>query len=297
MITRVIAVEYVRPMRGGSQSHLLRCSDGEYYVVKFQNNPQGARTLVNEMLGGALAARMGLPTPETAIVEVSEPLIQHSEECVIQIGRELIPCTPGQCFGSRLPSQAGPYGSRVMMAAHGFLPDFPPREVTNAADFAGMLVFDKWTGNMDWRQVIFVPDVATQNYRIVMIDNGFCFNGREWNFPYAPKCGLAARPSAYGAVQGIESFEPWLQILENVTGNHLLDQLADDIPHEWYGFDVKALRHLLQEMEYRRRSVLGALWTTRSESPKCFPNWSLYTPRQHRRARPPARLRARAAGA
>jgi hypothetical protein len=164
MITRVIAVEYVRPMRGGSQSHLLRCSDGEYYVVKFQNNPQGARTLVNEMLGGALATRMGLPTPETAIVEVSEPLIQHSEECVIQIGRELIPCTPGQCFGSRLPSQAGPYGSRVMMAAHGFLPDFPPREVTNAADFVGMLVFDKWTGNMDWRQVIFVPDVATQNY-------------------------------------------------------------------------------------------------------------------------------------
>ncbi len=184
-----------------------------------------------------------------------------------------------------------------MMAAHGFLPDFPPREVTNAADFAGMLVFDKWTGNMDWRQVIFVPDVATQNYSIVMIDNGLCFNGREWDFPYAPKCGLAARPSAYGAVLGIESFEPWLQILENVTGNHLLDQLADDVPHEWYESDVKALRNLLQEMECRRRSVLGALWTTRSESPQCFPNWTLYTPRQHRRARPPARLRARATSA
>jgi hypothetical protein len=68
MITRVVAVEYVHRMRGGSQSHLLRCSDGEYYVVKFQNNPQGARTLVNEMLGAALAARLDLPAPETAIV-------------------------------------------------------------------------------------------------------------------------------------------------------------------------------------------------------------------------------------
>jgi hypothetical protein len=61
MINRVVAVEHVRRMQGGSQAHLLRCSDGEHYVVKFQNNPQGTRILVNEMLGGALAARLGHP--------------------------------------------------------------------------------------------------------------------------------------------------------------------------------------------------------------------------------------------
>jgi len=296
MITRVMAVEYVRPMRGGSQSHLLRCSDGEYYVVKFQNNPQGTRTLANEMLGAALATRLSLPTPEIAIVEVIDPLIQHSEECVIQIGRELIPCTAGRCFGSRLPSEAGPYGNRVLISAHGFLPDFPPREVTNAADFAGMLVFDKWTGNMDSRQVIFVPDVATQSYRIVMIDNGLCFNGREWDFPYAPKCGLAAHPSAYGAVHGMESFERWLQILENVTGNHLLDELADDIPPEWYCSDRNALRHLLQEMERRRTFVRAALWMARSRSPQCFPHWTLSSRLEPRHPRQPERLKARATG-
>jgi hypothetical protein len=32
-----------------------------YYLVKFQNNPQGARILVNELPGTCLAARMGLP--------------------------------------------------------------------------------------------------------------------------------------------------------------------------------------------------------------------------------------------
>jgi hypothetical protein len=26
-------------MRGGAQSHLMRCADNYYYVVKFQNNP------------------------------------------------------------------------------------------------------------------------------------------------------------------------------------------------------------------------------------------------------------------
>ena len=31
------AVQHIRRMRGGAQSHLMRCADGHYYVVKFQN--------------------------------------------------------------------------------------------------------------------------------------------------------------------------------------------------------------------------------------------------------------------
>jgi len=38
----------------------MRCDDGHYYVVKFQNNPQGARILANEMLAGRLALALGL---------------------------------------------------------------------------------------------------------------------------------------------------------------------------------------------------------------------------------------------
>jgi len=33
----VQAVQHVRRMRGGAQSHLMRCDDGHCYVVKFQN--------------------------------------------------------------------------------------------------------------------------------------------------------------------------------------------------------------------------------------------------------------------
>ena len=36
----VEAVQHVRRMRGGAQGHLMRCSDGQFYVVKFRNNPQ-----------------------------------------------------------------------------------------------------------------------------------------------------------------------------------------------------------------------------------------------------------------
>ena len=89
MITRVIAVEYVRRMRGGSQAHLLRCSDGEYYVVKFQNNPQGARTLANELLGGVWRLEWAFRLPETAIVEVSEPLINIQRNVRFRSGANL----------------------------------------------------------------------------------------------------------------------------------------------------------------------------------------------------------------
>src|SRR6267378_4147920 len=58
----LLATEQIRRMRGGAQSHLMRCSDGHYYVVKFQNNPQHTRILVNELLATRLAARLGLPT-------------------------------------------------------------------------------------------------------------------------------------------------------------------------------------------------------------------------------------------
>jgi hypothetical protein len=34
------ALRMVRKMRGGAQAHLLECEDGNFYVVKFVNNPQ-----------------------------------------------------------------------------------------------------------------------------------------------------------------------------------------------------------------------------------------------------------------
>src|SRR4030081_3163298 len=55
------AVQHVKRMRGGAQSHLMRCDDGHYYVVKFRNNPQHERVLANEFLATRLAERGGLP--------------------------------------------------------------------------------------------------------------------------------------------------------------------------------------------------------------------------------------------
>src|SRR3974390_3056465 len=97
----VQAVQHVRRMRGGAQSHLMRCADGNYYVVKFLNNPQHTRVLANDWLGTRLAEAIGLPVPATDIIEVDPRLIQHSSELRIELGGQRTMIASGPSFGSR----------------------------------------------------------------------------------------------------------------------------------------------------------------------------------------------------
>jgi hypothetical protein len=262
-----LAVEHIRRMRGGAQAHLLRCEDEGYYVVKFKNNPQGVRILANELLGTRLAARLGLPTPAAEVVEVREELIAHTEELVVQLGRGRAPCQAGLQFGSRYP------GSPAENAVYDFLPDEQLREVQNLADFAGMLVFDKWTCNTNGRQAIYFRRRGESRYQAQMIDQGFCCNAGEWNFPDAPLRGLYMRHRVYESVRGMDSFEPWLARLESKMTETVLEEIESEIPPEWYDFDPDALEKMLEQLVRRRKLVRDLLISAWKSSLQPFPNW------------------------
>ncbi len=272
----VRALEQIRRMRGGAQSHLMRCSDGNYYVVKFQNNPQHRRILVNELLGTRLAGRLGLPTTPVEIVEVSEELIRLTPELAIEMARSRVPCQAGLQFGSRYP------GDPRRLTLHDFLPDELLRRVENLHDFAGMLVFDKWTCNTNGRQTLFyreAPAVEAEaeaedsKYRTLMIDQGFCFNAGEWNFPDAPLRGLYARNRVYEGVTGKESFAPWLERLEKRVTERVLDELMREIPPEWYEDDLEGLARLAEQLHRRRTNVPELLLAARGSNRQPFQNW------------------------
>src|ERR1700722_20494804 len=223
-----LAIEHVRRMRGGAPSHLMRCDDNAYYIVKFRNNPQHLRVLANEMLATRLAARLGLCVPQVETVEVRPELIAYTAELVIQLGLGQKPCSPGKQFGPQFP------GHPAQMTVHDFLPDEQLGNVRNLTDFLGIFVFDKWTCNTNGRQAIYfrggdgqtayrAGDAAVSPgapalhgapyaapYVTMMIDHGFCFNAGEWDFPDAPLRGLYARQRVYQGVSGMEAFEPWL---------------------------------------------------------------------------------------
>ena len=286
------AMEQIRRMRGGAQAHLMRCSDGHYYVVKFQNNPQHRRVLVNEMLGTRLASRLGLPTAPVSVVEVPEELIRLTAELCFETPRTRIPCAPGLQFASRYP------GDPRRVALHDFLPDEKLGQVDNLHDFAGMLVFDKWTCNTNGRQTVFfetrrhagtfssgtIGDRAAGEgpaggedrsaaYHTVMIDQGFCFNAGEWNFPDAPLRGLYARNRVYEGVLGMASFAPWLERLERQITERVLAELSEEIPPAWYEDDYDAMVRLLEQVYRRKQRVPELLLSAQKSNRMPFAYW------------------------
>src|SRR5512135_2179738 len=148
----LVAVQHVKRMRGGAQSHLMRvqtAAGDDYYVVKFQNNPQHLRVLANELLATLLAQRIDLPVPQVDIVHVEPRLIEISPELTIQLAGRTIPCQPGLQFGSRY--LAHPEEGQLF----DYLPETMIGQVKNLETFAGMLALDKWTCNANGRQAVF----------------------------------------------------------------------------------------------------------------------------------------------
>jgi hypothetical protein len=268
------AVEYIRRMRGGSQSELLRCADGAYYVVKFQNNLQGIRVLANDLLGTLLAKQLGLPTSEPAIVVVSEALIRNSDGMYIELKSSHARCRSGTCFGSRYPSHKDLSGSSILDVTWDFVPSAEMHALENLADFAGMLVFDKWTGNTDSRQAIYNREENHPHYRATMIDQGNCFNGGKWSFPDAPMGGRYYGYSPYAGYRGFDAFEPWLGRLEHDVNESVLLKAGQEIPQEWYEQNASAFSRLLERLDHRRKGVRDLLWKLVKASPQSFPNWS-----------------------
>ena len=260
------AVQHIRRMRGGAQSHLMRCADGHYYVVKFQNNPQHTRVLVNDWLGTCLAELIGLPVPAVDIVEVNPWLIEHTPDLRIELCGRKIMVTPGPSFGSRYVV------SLDDGQVHDYLPESMIGRVRNLNHFAGMLAFDKWTCNADGRQAAFWKRLRERKFTASFIDQGYCFNAGEWSFPDAPLRGVFGRNDVYAGVTGWDSFEPWISRIESLPESSL-QSLVDQIPPEWYNSAVDDLDRLLCQLLERRSLVRDLVLSFKKSSRNPFPNW------------------------
>lgn len=262
----VKAIEHIIKMRGGSQAHLMRCSDGHFYVVKFKNNPQHIRTLVNELLAVRLMEKLDLPTTPAAIVDVSQRLIDRTPDLVVDLPRHRVPCSSGFQFGSRY--FGNPHKGWV-------LENVAPDELSttqNWRDFAGMVVFDKWTCNCDGRQFVFCLREGTK-YSMVGIDQGFCFNSVKWTFPDAPLRGLYGNKTVYRNIKGMDDFEPWLSRLENEMKFEDILEAAKGIPTEWYESDYGPICRLLEHLNRRRILVRELVRHSCVLLPLIFPRW------------------------
>jgi hypothetical protein len=264
----ISAVQHVRSLRGGSQSQLLRASDGRCYVTKFQNNPQHVRVLANEMLATRLGALLGLPVPSVASIEVCAWLIEHTDELRVDIAGLRTAFKAGLHLGSAYV--ADPIEGQLF----DYLPEGLLQQVTNLEDFARVIVLDKWTCNADGRQAVFSRQATRRaKYRATFIDQGYCFNAGEWDFPDSPLRGVYARNCVYNHVRGWDAFEPALTCAEEMD----IDQIwgvAAEVPAEWYEFDTAGLNRLIERLYSRRSAIRGLITAFRKSTRNPFPNWT-----------------------
>lgn len=271
----VTARRLIRKMRGGAQAHLMEASDGNCYVVKFHNNPQHRRILINEWIASAFLHYLGIAAPEVAMVQITETFLAGDPDTYLQLGRERRAVTPGWHFGSRFP------GDPERTVVYDYLPDTLLDQVENLADFRAVLAFDKWMGNADSRQAIFfrarvLEPLASESERLgfvaQMVDNGYVFEGPHWRLGESAIQGLYFRPLVYRTVRGLAEFEPWLGRIRSFP-EEVVDQAVKRIPPAWLEGDEDELERLLERLMRRRARVPDLIEQCRSGLSNPFPNW------------------------
>ncbi len=265
-------------MRGGAQAYLIEADDSHCYVVKFQNNPQHMRILVNELLAACFLRHLQISAPEHAIIDIGEDFLREYPEVAIEFGARKTQPLAGWHFGSRHP------GDPSRLAVYDFMPDTLLEQVQNIGEFLGALVFDKWTGNADGRQSVFFrarlrdwsgrPEAHPLKLGFValMVDHGFIFDGPRWDFSDSPVHGLYPRKLVYSQVRGLKDFEPWLdQVVHFPDG--VIDKARRQVPPQWIAGDEDELDRVLENLMKRRKRVPDLLNDVRRTGVNPFPAW------------------------
>lgn len=275
----VTARRLIRKMRGGAQAHLIEADDGHSYVVKFRNNPQHRRILVNEWITSTFLQYLQITAPKYSIVKLGEDFLQDTPEIYIQMGQRRDAVTPGWHFGSRYP------GDPQKTAVYDFVPDSMLAKVANLSEFLGTLAVDKWLSNTDARQAVFIraklreysPAYADHPLRIgfvaLMIDHGYMFNGPHWEYPDSPVSGVYFRPLVYQGARSLDDFQPWLDRIHSFP-EEVVDDALRQLPTEWLNGDASALDKLLEKLMRRRGRVSDLLLECIRRKSEWFPHWS-----------------------
>jgi hypothetical protein len=275
----VNARRFIRKMRGGAQAHLLEADDGHFYIVKFQNNPQHRRILINEVLASGILAHLQVASPVHQFVRLSTEFLESNPDIHFQTGTRRTPVQPGWHYGSRHP------GNPDTLAIYDFIPDALLGQVANPEQFRAVLAFDRWVANADGRQTIFFraqlkdwldrPGIPPRKLGFValMIDHGFAFNGPHWDLPDSAITGLYPRRLVYESVRSIGDFEPWVERIVNFPPE-VLDKSLRQIPPEWTANDSDHLDRLLEALMRRRKRIPELLNQCRKAPGNPFPRWN-----------------------
>ncbi len=238
---------------GGSHPLLLRLEDGRVAHVKFQQNPQTTRSLINDLIGTILGRYLDAPAAEAVLVEVNTQL------------RARIPYLtkyrwlPGLQFGTIFLDNAIPIRK---------LKEY--RDIANWSELPLCMLLETWLYNQDVKlsHVLCIPE--HNQVRMIMVDHGFIFpSGPSWSvhdlkkhrrdFPSpAPLTWLASKsPSRF-------YFDDAVNRINSLSQNDL-SELINLVPADW-GLSSRRMRAIVDFLMFRQNKLtkvaqnLETLW-------------------------------------
>ena len=258
------ATRYVQPLREGGSLPAVVETEAGLFVVKFRGAGQGPKALVAELIVGQLAAAVGLPVPELALVDVPPPFGRSEPDPEIQ---DILRKSHGVNVGIRYLDGAFNFDAR----AAGELA---------SADFASRLVWlDALVTNPD--RTHRNPNLLVWADALWLIDHGAALYGHhDW-----PRMDEASARSAFplvrdhvlleaaGALGSIDAASAAAldegvvrQILDAIPDSLLAPAGAGDPPGpaeararyvRWLGVRLAAPRAFVAEAEAARARALA----------------------------------------
>ncbi|PYZ94674.1 hypothetical protein CR194_03850 [Salipaludibacillus keqinensis] len=206
----IYPIKHIAALRGDN-AHIIECSDGKKYVVKFGNKKKKReKELVNEYVVGQLASHLSLPVPPSKLVFISSDFIEkNSTRKTLHAGLQFATLYIEDSIGFP-PEGEGPLFEQIL---------------NKEEELAGIMIFDQWVNNTDrGRNNILFENRQHGDY-VYMIDHGRCFpGGYGWN------CKTLKNSPQYRLKMPV--YKWILSMLESEEALYLFAERMKAVPHE-----------------------------------------------------------------
>ncbi|MCM3033040.1 HipA family kinase [Niallia sp. MER 6] len=256
----VYAVEYIKDVEEGEMAaKLFLCSDGNVYIVKLMSNPNGKRSLFNELVSYRLGELLGLPIATGKIIIFSKKKLKDPKLLKRMAIEE------GPHFGSLLIKNASMYSSDKLYHCN------------NTFTLPEIIMFDNWISNYDRREERQNILLTGNNpYQLAFIDHADAFYGPEWSIEslnYYTWNNHVIWGSTYEEfVPFIDNADPFglaLNKLYSIKDEEIAAAFGKDIPSDWQ-VSKEEVKMLLFHLIIKKQQMKKTIADLRSY----FPIWN-----------------------